>query len=1261
MKRLLITIIVCLMTSMVFAQWRTEESALQIAKSVESHGLYIKTRAQDKNVIPVYTLKSKDKNRTLLYGFNYEGGGFVLVSGSEYTPEILGYADEGNLPTKTEEMPDGLRYLMGIYQAQIEMAASTLQSKPETKTTTRASTRADITPLIKTQWNQIDPYNNQCPNSSLVGCVGVVMGQMMKYHRYPSKGTGNHNGFDFSAKSWNWDLMLDKYIVDGYTQTQADEVAELLHLAGESVDMSYGIDESGASTHQMMVSLNSFWGYDDAMFMGARSNFSDSDWTQLLYNELQENRPVPYNGFDGFGGHAFIVDGYHEGDFHINWGWGGYCDGYFMINSFVPEPDKPDAYRINQEAIFNVKPADGVKAMANLESPEVFKLSAANVIQGESIRVEIPARNNAVSLFNGKLGVIVSDLETKNSETIYYPVDLELQTFCMISCSVEIPTNGLQDGHSYSVTPIYLCEGTSNYKIMQLLATQPPLVFKVSANGGAGDAAKEYYPRRMVVEEGTGTWCQYCVWGIVGMETMKEKFPDNFIGIAIHSGDAMDCSDSYGLEFTSYPSAYFNRIENSSPTGGTMESYLKNQSGLITDAMVKLNSATYSEDYMQMTVSAYTRFGFDASGTDYRLAYVITENNVGPYLQNNVYAGGEMGEMGGFENKPSPVEVIYSDVARGIFPSNTGAEGSVPSSITACTNYTYDYTFSMPKGIENYDNLEITVLLYNAKTGEIVNADRMACPHGKALIEDVFVDTGDEPGTLAEKLGDDIWDIVNLKVKGKINGKDLATLRHMMGCGDNYWSTGEHKRLKALDLKDVQIVKGGVYATREDSPDFALDEDNVLPDYVFALNSSLQKLITPTSIKKIGMYALANAKSIQEIELHEGLVEIGYGAFDDSMSGSPLKKLHIPSTVQTLGANFIGRCYELTDFSIDSNNPYFVSDGKAIYSTDYQELVMMIPSYRGDYTLSEKCTSIRNHALYANSSITGIIAPNVEQINWVAFWMANKMEYVAIGSKLASISDQVFDYCHNLRDIYLGCSDVPTGNYSQVLNWDVIGECTLYVPSAAIDKFKANSFWSQMKEIKAIEDTDFAYLAIAAPVCFTDNNGNEIEESSVLVMDNFAKDAFGEFVSLQGLNIKNLTDAATSFRLTATIDQLPGGAFQCCLGSACHRLSKPGSISIDYTFSTGSEQMPVVDTEWFVESGHFANLEVLFTLESSDDGTNYVNAGTVVVQFVYSVETGIDAIDADVNSLTNIYTVDGARVNKPTKGINIINGHKVLR
>ena len=590
-------------------------------------------------------------------------------------------------------------------------------------------------------------------------------------------------------------------------------------------------------------------------------------------------------------------------------------------------------------------------------------------------------------------------------------------------------------------------------------------VFSLNATSRSFNSGepREVYPRRMVVEEGTGTWCPWCVRGIVGLEEMTRNYPDNFIGIAIHANDEMDFSSKYGLPFTSYPSAYFNRSVLSDPSYYTMERFLDNQSGLMIDVMVKINSITFSDDYREMTVSTNTRFGYGETDADYRLAYVITEDGVGPYAQFNKYAGSS-GEMGGFENLPSPTPVVFNDVARGIYPSLTGVEGCLPATISACTDYSYEYTFQMPKNCDNYSNLKLTVLLYDAVTGEIVNADRMKCPEGQAPSY-LIIDMAGKPGTLASKLGDEIYDTQRLAIKGEINGADLATLANMMGCGSS------EGHLLYLDLSNARIVKGGEYLKYGQYS--ILKEDDCLPEGAFSENKTLRFIAMPSSLRKICDNALVNSHSIQEIKLNEGLAEIGGDAFAFNWSSrGSLKKINIPSTVSSIHPTFLSGCNKV-DIVFDHRNKYYSYDNIALYSKDFNEFIMVSPLYNGIFTVNDNCTFINIGILGEN--IPGLIATNVREIGSLVG--DENLEFMALGYPLESLGYYVFYGMNNLTNIYLGCSNVPKGTYRYSEHqFENASNCTLYVPSASIETFKADSFWNQMKDIKPIEGTKYEYL-----------------------------------------------------------------------------------------------------------------------------------------------------------------------------------------
>lgn len=400
--------------------------------------------------------------------------------------------------------------------------------------------------------------------------------------------------------------------------------------------------------------------------------------------------------------------------------------------------------------------------------------------------------------------------------------------------------------------------------------------FTLSSDSAA--LAAESYPRRMVMEEATATWCGWCPQGIVAIDGLKRDFPDNFLAIAIHGkGDKMAYVDEYGLQVNSYPSAFLNRQSTS-----VSYSWLKRQiekAGLTTDKMVRIDSVTYVEADEAYKVYTTTRVANLLENAQLRLVYVVTEDSVGPYKQTNNFAG-ESEEMGGFENLPTKVEMLYSDVARFIYPSCDGLEGSVPSTLEACKDYAYVANVSANFNCDDYGKLQLTVMLYDAATNTIVNADRMPLPKRTDLDKTLTIYMGEEPGTLKEKLGKDLYKVRSLIIRGKINGEDLATLRDMVGC------TGDKtRRLAKLNLRAAQIVKGGIYMN-----DKELDKDNHLPDLAFECAVSLRSITVPSTLRSIGYATFQDTYSLREVNLNEGLVEIDTWAFASWNVESSLEK-----------------------------------------------------------------------------------------------------------------------------------------------------------------------------------------------------------------------------------------------------------------------------------------------------------------------------------------------------------------------------------
>ena len=233
----------------------------------------------------------------------------------------------------------------------------------------------------------------------------------------------------------------------------------------------------------------------------------------------------------------------------------------------------------------------------------------------------------------------------------------------------------------------------------------------------------EMYERKVVVEEGTGTWCGWCPKGIVGVRAMMEKYPDTFIPIAIHYGDEM--SDEYGcyMTFNGYPNCTMDRKYGFAPDAETLERHFILEQAECADAQIAVQAQWMDEEQRQVLIRTTTCFKHDTD-ENFCIAYLVTENQVGPYPQNNLYSGGADGRMGGFENEMPMVDMLHDHVSRFISDKD-GTVGTVSECPKGRINYEHDYYLDMSDNIQNVQNTELTVLLINQRTGEIMNADRI--------------------------------------------------------------------------------------------------------------------------------------------------------------------------------------------------------------------------------------------------------------------------------------------------------------------------------------------------------------------------------------------------------------------------------------------------------------------------------------------------------------------------------------------------------
>ena len=296
----------------------------------------------------------KQQKAAAYYAFNIgDNDGFVIVSGDDSLTELVGYSDSGSFDP--DNMPDNMRSWLQTYS---DYVASVQAGESKAKRQQLGNvTTIVVRPFVTTEWNQGEPYDRLTPlldNGAhcATGCVATAMAQVMKYYEWPERGEGSNSyeydpygtlSMDFSQSVYDWENMLDIYssyyeegnIVPEYNDGQAGAVAKLMYDCGISVNMMYG-ESSGAYDPAIPNAFKSYFKYKSDIYY--RDNMSSKEFMDVLLSELDEKRPVLICGAGLGGGHAFVGDGYDSNNFvHINWGWGGYSDGYFNVNYLDPE------------------------------------------------------------------------------------------------------------------------------------------------------------------------------------------------------------------------------------------------------------------------------------------------------------------------------------------------------------------------------------------------------------------------------------------------------------------------------------------------------------------------------------------------------------------------------------------------------------------------------------------------------------------------------------------------------------------------------------------------------------------------------------------------------------------------------------------------------------------------------------------------------------------------------------------------------------
>jgi len=322
------------------------------AKARSLAASFMKTSAAPQQVKRKAVAQSAEEYQPLYIFSRGEGQGYVLVSGDDLLPAIIGYTesgdfDEANLPPALQDMID---YYTQAAQALQTDTAMAVRLKSIRKSPRKASGTKDIATLMTSHHHQSWPYNLLCPylkgttNLAATGCVATAASQIIYYWRKDMNdrtkyATPTYSYGDApvttsfpSGTPLKWDLMKDSYSSSDPAE-YTNAIATLVAVTGASTWLTYGSSTSGQISDAAKTLVNQF------DLTGAstvwRDSYSQSSWEKMIVADLEAGYPILYSGVHpSSGGHAVVVDGYQLSTnlFHFNFGWGGQGDGYYTVD-----------------------------------------------------------------------------------------------------------------------------------------------------------------------------------------------------------------------------------------------------------------------------------------------------------------------------------------------------------------------------------------------------------------------------------------------------------------------------------------------------------------------------------------------------------------------------------------------------------------------------------------------------------------------------------------------------------------------------------------------------------------------------------------------------------------------------------------------------------------------------------------------------------------------------------------------------------------
>lgn len=288
--------------------------------------LSVKSKGREISDINVITRKVEARTYsfndpdTIMYIINFNDNlGFVVLASDDRIP-CLAFAEDGHFDITKKEIQPYIEQASNFVQRQKQtfsdhfVTIDSLLPKPfpdaqylglVTLVQSPSKLVKEVKPLLKTKWNQNDPYNKYAPvvtnplngygGKAPAGCVAIAVSQIMAYHGHPNRTSSIH------GSSIDWSKINVKRTIYELGILEKDKLAQFIYDVGVLVKTKYNNDGSSSNISNAYDGFKA-WGYHADRI----SDFSDD----IVKGSLENLRPVYVRGNSTESGHAWVMDGF---------------------------------------------------------------------------------------------------------------------------------------------------------------------------------------------------------------------------------------------------------------------------------------------------------------------------------------------------------------------------------------------------------------------------------------------------------------------------------------------------------------------------------------------------------------------------------------------------------------------------------------------------------------------------------------------------------------------------------------------------------------------------------------------------------------------------------------------------------------------------------------------------------------------------------------------------------------------------------------